>query len=208
MMPPVDRPRRASFPWASLFVAALAALCLTPSRAHAQPPQTATAYHADTDFALFAPYVAVTTGGDTRKNGATFGFSTAYIEESGWGAEFDLAYVTDFNDIDFESTSISTMMFNLVAAPKATRMLRPFGIVGLGLIRARGCGGGNCVTEFSRTDLGLDIGGGAYVHFNDMWAVRGDLRYFRYAQIHHDLPRTSNGQFDFWRFGVAGVYTW
>ena len=183
---------------AAILLLAFAALFVTAERAHAQSQ----------DVSIFAPYVAVTTGGDTRKNGATFGFSTAYIEESGWGAELDAAYVTDFNDIDFESTSIATLMFNLVVAPSVTKMIRPFGIVGLGLIRARGCGGSNCVTEFSRTDLGLDIGGGAYVHFNDIWGVRGDVRYFRYAQIHQDLPRISNGQFDFWRFGAAGVLTW
>ena len=51
---------------------------------------------------LFAPFAAVTFGGDTQKKGATFGFSTAYIEDSGWGGELDLGYVTDFNDRDFD----------------------------------------------------------------------------------------------------------
>jgi opacity protein-like surface antigen len=214
MMSPAARSRRASFARVCVVVVgALATLCALPARAHAQAQpvqsgQVFAPYKAVSDISVFAPYVAVTSGGDTRNDSATFGFSTAYIEESGWGAEFDLGYVTDFNDIDFESTAIVTAMVNLVAAPRVTRMIRPFGIVGIGLIRARGCGGPNCVTEFSRTDLGLDAGGGAYVHFNDIWAIRGDLRYFRYAQIHQDLPRTSNGQFDFWRFGVAGVYTW
>ncbi len=89
---------------------------------------------------LFAPFAAVTFGGDTEKKGATFGFSTAYIEESGWGGEFDLSYVTDFNDRDFESTSIATAMINLMVAPKLTwtNWVRPYGIAGLGLIsRAR-----------------------------------------------------------------------
>jgi opacity protein-like surface antigen len=159
---------------------------------------------------LFAPFAGVTFGGDTRKNGATFGFSTAYIEESGWGGEFDLNYVTDFNDRDFESTSIATAMVNLMVAPKLpwTRWVRPYGVAGLGLIRARGCSRPSCVTEFSRTDLGLDVGGGIIVPFNDIWGLRGDLRYFRYAQIHRDIPRSGNGQFDFWRIAGGGVFTW
>jgi hypothetical protein len=159
---------------------------------------------------LFAPFAAVTFGGDTEKNGATFGFSTAYLEDSGWGGEFDLGYVTDFNDRDFESTAITTAMINLMVAPKLpwTNRFRLYGVAGLGLIRARGCSRPNCVTEFSRTDLGLDMGGGVLVPFNDMFGVRGDVRYFRYAQIHRDIPRTSNGPFDFWRIAGSAAFTW
>jgi opacity protein-like surface antigen len=159
---------------------------------------------------LFAPFAAVTFGGDTRKNGATFGFSTAYIEESGWGGEFDLAYVTDFNDRDFESTSITTAMINLMVAPKLpwTKWVRPYGVAGPGLIRARGCSRPNCVTELSRTSLGIDVGAGVLVPFNDALGVRADFRYFRYVGIHNDLPRTGNGQFDFWRIAGGGTVTW
>lgn len=159
---------------------------------------------------LFAPFAAVTFGGDTRNSGATFGFSTAYIEESGWGGELDLGYVTDFNDVDFESTSIVTGMINLMAAPQLpwTKRYRFYGVAGLGLIRARGCAGANCVTQFSRTDLGLDAGGGILVPFNDMIGVRADVRYFRYAQIHQDLPRTGNGPFDFWRIAGGAAFVW
>jgi hypothetical protein len=159
---------------------------------------------------LFAPFAGITFGGDTEKKGATFGFSTAYIEESGWGGELDLGYVTDFNDRDFESTAIATAMVNLMVAPKLpwTKWYRFYGVAGLGLIRARGCSRPNCVTEFSRTDLGLDAGGGVLVPFNDMIGVRGDLRYFRYAQIHRDLPRTDNGPFDFWRIAVGAAIIW
>lgn len=165
---------------------------------------------AQTEDSMFAPFAGVTFGGDTQKKGATFGFSTAYIAETNWGAEFDVGYVTDFNDRDFESTSIATAMINLMTAPRLpwTKRVRPYAVAGLGLIRARGCSRPNCVTEFSRTDLGIDLGGGAIVPFNDVLGVRGDLRYFRYAQIHQDLPRTGNGPFDFWRLSVAGVFTW
>jgi hypothetical protein len=159
---------------------------------------------------LFMPFAAVTFGGDTQKKGATFGFSTAYLERSGWGGEFDLSYVTDFNDRDFESTSIATAMVNLMVAPKLPwiKSIRPYGVAGLGLIRARGCSRPNCVTEFSRTDLGIDVGGGILYAFNDVFGVRGDLRYFRYAQIHRDIPRLGNGQFDFWRLAGGGTVSW
>ena len=175
----------------------------------AAAPAAAQGGHLQGD-SLFAPFAAVTFGGDTEKKGATFGFSTAYIEDSGWGGELDLGYVTDFNDRDFESTAIATAMINLMVAPQLpwTKRYRIYGVAGLGLIRARGCSRPSCVTEFSRTDLGVDMGGGLLYAFNDMFGVRGDLRYFRYAQIHPDLPRTSNGPFDFWRLAGGAAFTW
>jgi hypothetical protein len=168
----------------------------------------ASAPRAEAQDSLFMPFIGATTGGDTRTTSTVWGFSTAYLEENGWGGEFDFSHTTDFNDIDFESTGITTAMLNLMVRPKVHRWFWPYGVAGLGLIRARGCGGPNCVTEFSRTDLGLDAGGGAFVPFNDIFAVRGDLRYFRYATINQDLPRTHSGPFDFWRITAAGTVTW
>jgi hypothetical protein len=170
---------------------------------------------------MFAPYLGVVTGGDTHTNGFTFGFSTAYVDESSWGAEFDFAHSTAFNDVDFQSSGLTTVMFNLMVAPKIKRgatgtngaqitavsRLRPFAVAGVGAIRARGCAV-DCVRELSRTDLGFDAGGGAIWSFSDIYGIRGDVRYFRYAQIHQDLPRLDNGAFDFWRVTVGGVITW
>jgi opacity protein-like surface antigen len=166
------------------------------------------ASHADAQNSMFTPYVGGTTGGDTRTTGTTWGFSTAYIEENGWGAEFDVAHATAFNDVEFEQSSLTTVMVNLKAAPRVSRWVWPFGVVGVGLIRARACSGRDCVTTISRTDFGLNAGGGAYVPVNDFFAVRGDVRYFRYAQIHRDLPRTDNGPFDFWRISGGGTFMW
>jgi hypothetical protein len=157
---------------------------------------------------VFAPYVGSTSGGDTTTKGLTLGFSTAYIEEdTDMGVEFDVAHSRSFNDVDFQSSGLTTVMLNFIAAPKVTKQLRPFVIAGVGAIRARGCAA-DCVREVSRTDLGLDAGGGVWWAFDDLFGVRGDVRYFRYAQIHRDLPRLDNGAFDFWRVTVGGVFTW
>jgi opacity protein-like surface antigen len=156
---------------------------------------------------MFAPYVGFTTGGDTTTNGLTVGFSTAFIEDSDLGVEFDVAHSRTFNDVDFQSSGLTTVMLNFIAAPKVTRQLRPFVIAGIGAIRARGCAA-DCVREVSRTDFGLDAGGGVMWALDDMFGVRGDVRYFRYAQIHRDLPRLDNGPFDFWRVTFGGVITW
>jgi opacity protein-like surface antigen len=168
-----------------------------PARAHAQ------------DSSLFIPYIGTVTSGDTRTHGFTYGFSTAFIDDRGWGGELDVSHSNAFNDVDFAESSLTTLMVNLLAAPRlSTKWVRPYGVAGIGLIRARGCGGAQCVTEFSRTDFGLDIGAGGLVPITDMLGVRGDIRYFRYMQIHQDLPRTDNGPFDFWRISVAGTFTW
>ncbi len=163
---------------------------------------TATA-HAQQEYSFFSAYAGYTTGGDTTTAGATYGFSTAYITENNWGTEFDLSHSTKFNDQSYESTGLTTVMINVIAIPRVHRRVRPYGLFGVGAIRARGCTT-NCVREFSRTDLGLDAAGGVYVPVNDLFGARADVRYFRYAQIHNDPPRLDNGGFDFWRVTFGG----
>jgi hypothetical protein len=158
------------------------------------------------EISMFSAYVGSTTGGDTTTAGANYGASVSYTAESGWGAEFDLSHSTKFNDA-YESTGLTTAMVNVLATPYLTRWVRPYAVFGLGAIRARGCGA-NCVTEFSRTDLGLDAGGGVFIPVNSTVGAKAEVRYFRYAQIHKDLPRTDNGPFDFWRISFGGFIAW
>jgi opacity protein-like surface antigen len=162
---------------------------------------------AQQEYSFFNPYVGYTTGGDTTVAGATYGASTGYITENNWGTEFDVSHSTKFNDQSYQSTGLTTVMINVIAIPRVNRWLRPYGLFGVGAIRARGCTT-NCVREFSRTDLGLDAAGGVVVPVNDFFGARADVRYFRYAQIHNDLPRLDNGGFDFWRVTFGAVLTW
>ena len=161
---------------------------------------------AQEEFTMLSAYVGSTTGGDTTTAGTTFGVSTAYLAESNWGVEFDLAHSKAFNDA-YESSGLTTAMFNVMAAPRVSRWVRPYGLAGVGAIRARGCTQ-NCVREFSRTDLGIDAAGGVLVPVKDWFGARAEVRYFRYAQIHADLPRQDNGPFDFWRVTVGGYVNW
>lgn len=158
------------------------------------------------ELSLFAPYIGFTSGGDTNTTGLTFGFSTAFIDDSNWGGEFDLSHSTSFND-DYQDSALTTLMINALFAPRATKQLRPFIVAGGGLIRVRGCTV-DCVREVSETDFGLDAGGGAMWSVNDAWGFRGDVRYFRYVNTNRDVPRLNNGPFDFWRVTFGGTYTW
>jgi hypothetical protein len=181
----------------SLFLIAASAVCLLLTVADARAQQ---------EYSFFSAYAGFTSGGQTTVNGATYGFSTAYVTENNWGAEFDLSHSTKFND-QYEASGLTTVMVNVLAIPRVSKWVRPYGLFGAGAIRARGCSA-NCVTEFSRTDLGLDAAGGVLVPVNDFFGARADVRYFRYAQIHRDLPRQDNGPFDFWRITFGGVLTW
>jgi opacity protein-like surface antigen len=179
-----------------LVIAVCAACVLHPTAAQAQQ-----------EYSFFAAYAGYTTGGDTTVTGANFGFSTGYVTEHNWGTELDVSHSTKFNDQGYEATGLTTAMINVMAIPRVHRWVRPYGLFGAGAIRARGCTA-NCVTEFSRTDLGLDAGAGVFVPVNDLFGARADVRYFRYAQVHRDLPRQDNGPFDFWRVTFGGVLTW
>jgi opacity protein-like surface antigen len=192
----VPRARAATVRAAAVLAAVTIAVCLCPSVAQAQ-----------SEYSLFSAYAGFTTGGDTTTAGSTYGFSTMFVSEHNWGTELDISHSNKFNDVSYESTGLTTAMVNVIAVPHASRWLRPYGLFGVGAIRARGCGP-NCVREFSRTDLGLDAAGGALVPVNDNFGARADVRYFRYAQIHNDLPRLDNGGFDFWRITFGAYVTW
>jgi opacity protein-like surface antigen len=181
--------------------AALAVVALlVPTLAHAQMLASRQ------EISMFSAYVGTTTGGDTTTNGATYGFTLAYIPESYWGVDFDLSHSTKFNDA-YESSALTTAMVDVVASPYITRWVRPYGLFGVGAIRARGCVT-NCIRELSRTDFGLDAGGGVFIPVNSSVGARAEVRYFRYAAIHNDLPRLDNGPFDFWRVTFGGFVAW
>src|SRR5690349_17827064 len=101
-------------------------LALLPASARAQEENT-----------LFSAYVGTTTGGDTTTAGTTFGFSTAYLAESNWGVEFDLSHSKEFNQA-YESSGLTTAMINVMGAPRVSKWVRPYGLFGVGAIRARG----------------------------------------------------------------------
>jgi opacity protein-like surface antigen len=189
------RAPRGALPLAAACVLCLLFALLTPMSAQAQD-----------EFTMFSAFVGSTTGGDTTKAGANFGFSTAYIAESNWGAEVDVSHSTKFNDA-YDESGLTTLMVNAIVTPRVSKWVRPYGVFGVGAIRARGCTQ-NCVREFSRTDFGLDAGGGVMVPVNDFFGGRGEVRYFRYAQVHNDLPRQDNGAFDFWRITFGAYIRW
>lgn len=151
-------------------------------------------------------HIGVGHGGDVQSAGLTVGGSLAVLEANGWGAEVDLGHMTRFANDVFDESGITTAMVNAFGI-WSHPTVRPFGAAGVGLIRVRASGFDDEPT-LTRSDWGVDVGGGVLVMLNDAVGIRGDLRYFRYLQRHDDLPLTDGGFFDFWRSSVGVTWTW
>jgi opacity protein-like surface antigen len=172
-------------------------------------PATAHAQISNSPFTGFATaFIGMARGGDVADPSWTPGASIAVIDDSGLGAELDLSHVRDFNKTRFADSSITSLMINATGIwVDAPALVRPYVVVGVGLLRARACFP-DCQQTASRTDVGFDAGGGVFVIFKELIGVRGDVRYFRYLQRPTDLPLTEQGFFDFWRTTIGATITW
>ena len=155
---------------------------------------------------LLTGHVGSADGGDVRDGGLTLGASVGVHDGGGLGAELDLGHTRRFDDFRFVESGITSVMVNFLGMYPHSR-IRPFVVAGAGLIRVRtSLELGEPVT--SRTDFGLNGGGGVLVMFGDVVGIRGDVRYFRFVQRHEDLPLLDNGFFDYWRTSVGFTFAW
>lgn len=155
---------------------------------------------------LLTPYVGASMEGDLPESGRTFGVTLGALNERGLGVEVDIAHGSGFDPGRFEDSGLTSLMANFLTGVPRGR-LRPFGVIGVGLLRTRGCIT-DCVRTVSRTDLAANFGGGISVPVASTIAVRTDLRYVRYVQHHRDLPRLEAGPFDYWRWSIGATYVW
>jgi len=98
------------------------------------------------------------------------------------GFETEFGYAKDFlGTAPGLESSVLTVMGNVLLVP-AIGPVRPYGLVGVGLIRSN--------VEFTpagllsndNSDLGWDVGGGVFIFFSDHVGVRGDIRHFHTFQ--------------------------
>ena len=141
-------------------------------------------------------------GGGLSGSRVTPGASVSVNEQDGWGAEFDFGHSSDAPVQGFEF-DINTYMIN-ASWIRPTGLVRPFGIGGAGIMQINPCDA--CVASPRTYDLGLSVGGGAFVAINDWSAVRGDVRYFYSGADHTDLGRPDN--FSFWRISIGATFIW
>jgi hypothetical protein len=93
------------------------------------------------------------------------------------GFEEELAYSKDFfGEAPGFSSSVLTLMSNLMVIPDLGP-IRPYGLVGLGLIKTHVELTPASVFTTDNNSLGWDIGGGVAI-LGEHVGVRGDIRYF------------------------------
>jgi opacity protein-like surface antigen len=98
------------------------------------------------------------------------------------GSELEFAYARDFfGDIPGASSSVLTLMGNLMLAPPFG-VVRPYALIGLGLIKTHVEFSVPGVLESNNNHLGWDVGGGLMIFLGRHVGVRGDIRYFHAFQ--------------------------
>ena len=92
----------------------------------------------------------------------------------------------------------------------STNGVRPYGTIGLGLIRSQVTGGVNGLIETSNNDVGMNAGVGVMGFLSEHVGLRGDVRYFRTFNDNSSINASNGvnidfGSFHFWRasFGVV-----
>jgi opacity protein-like surface antigen len=180
---------------------------------------------------LLTPYLGVPFGGtasfgdvgdfeDNFEKRITYGATATWMGAGIIGFEVDLGSTPNYfevtsgdDDFDFGDSNVTTLMGNLViGAPiggTSGAGLRPYGSGGIGLLRTN-ISGGDFFDDLNTNDLGVNVGGGAYVFFTDNVGIRGDVRYFRALQQDDDdddfFDDLAFEDFDFWRATVGVTF--
>ena len=155
------------------------------STAQTPPPPVQAGGASDADY-LVTGYLNVNFGGGLfkdRETGTSGGGGGSLIF---WGrgrtsAEVDFNFNPRFfgTTEDLGSNSLNTFTVNLVFGPwmGANRNLRPYFVLGGGLMRSSIANFASAKWSTSQTMGVIDIGGGLFYFFTPKVGVRGDLRY-------------------------------
>jgi hypothetical protein len=129
------------------------------------------------------------------------GASVAVVEQSGWGVEFDTGFASDDGGRS-GGLSVQTYVLNLLAVwPKGR--LRPFGAVGAGALRTRTCTTA-CAGTIAWSDWAASAGGGVLYLRNEVFGIRGDVRYL--ANIGN--PGRAPDGVRLWRVSIGATLLW
>jgi hypothetical protein len=160
---------------------------------------------------FITPFLGFNFGGDQAANCASL--TNCEEKRLDWGValgtthgifgfEEEIAYSKDFfGKSPTTDNAVLTLMSNLMLVLPAGP-IRPYGVVGLGLIRPH-IKFNSTALDFSNNTLGYDIGAGINVFFTPAVALRGDVRHLHTLQD-VTLGVFSDQKLDFWR-GSAGL---
>ena len=141
-----------------------------------------------------ASCIAVTSCDEHRTNwGVSVGGSSGVF-----GGEVDFGYAPQFfgSTGTGDNNAVLTLMSNLMLVIPAGPV-RPYGIVGLGLIRPHAQLNAS-LADVAQNTLGYDIGGGVNIFLVHSVGIRGDIRHMHTLQD-VTLGVFQNQPLDFWR---------
>ena len=148
--------------------------------------------------AMFTASLGNVFGGDAPSKKTVWALAIGGGGAHGIGSELEFSETRNF----FETPAgvghgkIVTLMPSIFVTVPVSRV-KPYGIFGFGLIRARsGSNDGGVFSNISENDFGYSVGGGVIVQFARHAGLRGDLRHFK--------VRASDG-ISFRRFTVGLV---
>jgi len=150
-----------------------------------------------------SPMVGSTFGHDAPATKLSTGAALTFLGKAA-GFEAEFGYTPDFfnqsNDLVLVGDSNLTTFTGNVLVGLGSGRVKPYGIVGLGLMRSR-INAGDLFDAVTTNDWAVNAGAGVMVPVANRINVRGDIRYFRSLQDpsnDNDVDVTL-GKFDFWR---------
>jgi opacity protein-like surface antigen len=179
---------------------------------------------------LLTPYLGVVFGGaantvdiddfdEAFEQRFNVGGSFAFMGGGIVGFEVDYNYAPNFfqlteggEDFDFFNvdSSLSTLMGNVIVGIPvggADGAVRPYFAGGAGLMRAN-ISVEDLFDDLSTNELGINLGGGVHVFFNDTIGLRGDIRYFRGLEQQDDDDPDEDDDFFDEDFGLEDFDYW
>ena len=159
---------------------------------------------------FISPFIGYNFGGDSAN---CVGVTSCDERRNNWGvslgtmgdvfgAELDIGYAPQFfGKTDTGDNAVLTVMANLMLIVPAGP-IRPYGVVGLGLIRPHAQLNSSLV-DVAQNTLGYDVGGGINIFVAHGFGLRGDVRHLHTLQD-ITLGVLQNEPLDFWR-ASAGV---
>jgi hypothetical protein len=185
-----------------VMIAATLAVVYAPAKAHAD--------------GYVSPFIGVNFANNSGDGRANYGVNAGYMGAGVIGGELDFGYAPSFfgNQGVYGSNYVMDFMGNVIVGIPVGGThgagVRPYGTIGLGLVRSQVTGGVNGLIQTSNNDVGMNAGAGVMGFLSDHVGLRGDLRYFRTFNDSSTISAANGvnidfGSFHFWRasFGVV-----
>jgi hypothetical protein len=158
-----------------------------------------------------SPFTGVNFANNSGEGRANFGLDVGGMGGGAIGGELDFGYAPNFfgSQGRFGSNYVMDLMGNVIVGVPVGGThgagVRPYGTIGLGLMRSQITGGPNGTVAVSDNEWGLNAGLGVMGFLSDHVGLRGDVRYFRNLTGDNVLNNIDFGSFHFWRasFGVV-----